>query len=453
MLHLIAAFLTQYGLLRTCRELRIEIRKVFQGELLPDIEDGQLDGSLSSLTELFDDWRSQRQEKKSGVADGKKNERSVRTNGKATVTRMEQDGATSGDESDDDSTGSHSESDSEVVVPVKPSVARKRKDEKMDTSDSTDTSSSSSSEAVIPVKRAAARKRKDEKMDTSDSVDTSSSSSEEINDEQLRPATTSTSSSDSDSSTTSSDEGKPDSGKVNLRDDKKRGGVPLDQLTSKIRAPLSIEGNPKGKVKQPKAKEVDSYAESSSSSPSDSSSASHSHVPVQKVAPGKVSSGSSATLVAEDGKRAAISKSSSSDTSTSTSSSDGSDSELESASLVAAKKRPTATNTKRKRSPEQATDGDNKQLKKVRQFLVESTQTGRTSKPRNKPFSRVPADLPVDERLQSNKYVPYDYAERAHKDLIVTKGKSFTKEKNKKKRGSYRGGTIDINGKNGIKFD
>jgi hypothetical protein len=35
----------------------------------------------------------------------------------------------------------------------------------------------------------------------------------------------------------------------------------------------------------------------------------------------------------------------------------------------------------------------------------------------------------------------------------VTKGKGFTKEKNKGKRGSYRGGMIDVNGRNGIKFD
>ena len=36
-----------------------------------------------------------------------------------------------------------------------------------------------------------------------------------------------------------------------------------------------------------------------------------------------------------------------------------------------------------------------------------------------------------------------DWGARANEDLIVTRGKAFTKEKNKKKRGSYRGGTID----------
>jgi hypothetical protein len=68
------------------------------------------------------------------------------------------------------------------------------------------------------------------------------------------------------------------------------------------------------------------------------------------------------------------------------------------------------------------------------------------------PFSRIPKDQYVDPRFASNEYQSYDYADRAHRDLIVTKGKGFTKEKNKKKRGSYRGGAIDLTPK-GIKFD
>ena len=71
----------------------------------------------------------------------------------------------------------------------------------------------------------------------------------------------------------------------------------------------------------------------------------------------------------------------------------------------------------------------------------------------NEPFSRIPKDIKVDPKLASNAYVPYDYAQKAHEDLIVTRGKGFTKEKNKKKRGSYRGGYIDVEGKKGIKFE
>lgn len=52
------------------------------------------------------------------------------------------------------------------------------------------------------------------------------------------------------------------------------------------------------------------------------------------------------------------------------------------------------------------------------------------------PFSRIPKNQQVDPRFGSNKYVSYDYADRAYKDLSVTKGKGFTKEKNKKKRGT-----------------
>jgi hypothetical protein len=64
---------------------------------------------------------------------------------------------------------------------------------------------------------------------------------------------------------------------------------------------------------------------------------------------------------------------------------------------------------------------------------------GKKVKKQNVPFSRIAADQYVDPRLSSNAYVPYDYAEKAHRDLIVTKGKGFTKEKNKKKRGKLAG--------------
>jgi len=37
-----------------------------------------------------------------------------------------------------------------------------------------------------------------------------------------------------------------------------------------------------------------------------------------------------------------------------------------------------------------------------------------------------------------------DYGQKAHEDLIVTRGAGFRKEKNKKKRGSYRGGEITV---------
>lgn len=63
-------------------------------------------------------------------------------------------------------------------------------------------------------------------------------------------------------------------------------------------------------------------------------------------------------------------------------------------------------------------------------------ETTAHGKKQNVPWSRIPQDQQVDARFGSNKYVSYDYADRAYKDLSVTKGKGFTKEKNKKKRGT-----------------
>ena len=60
----------------------------------------------------------------------------------------------------------------------------------------------------------------------------------------------------------------------------------------------------------------------------------------------------------------------------------------------------------------------------------------RSTKKSNIPFQRIPLDIRIDPRHASNAYVPNDYADRAHRDLSVTKGRGFTKEKNKKKRGS-----------------
>jgi hypothetical protein len=78
---------------------------------------------------------------------------------------------------------------------------------------------------------------------------------------------------------------------------------------------------------------------------------------------------------------------------------------------------------------------------------------GNGRKKQNEPFSRIPKNIKVDAKFASNEYVSIAYSQKAHEDLIVTKGKGFTKEKNKKKRGSYRGGAIDIHDKKGIYFD
>jgi hypothetical protein len=89
------------------------------------------------------------------------------------------------------------------------------------------------------------------------------------------------------------------------------------------------------------------------------------------------------------------------------------------------------------------------------------TPGSNAKKAANSPFQRVKADQVsfLDDRLRDMSYASKqgvtsdEYGARASKDLIVTRGKGFTKEKNKKKRGSYRGGAIDVYGSHSIKFE
>ncbi|KAG5722147.1 Nucleolar and coiled-body phosphoprotein 1 [Termitomyces sp. T112] len=75
---------------------------------------------------------------------------------------------------------------------------------------------------------------------------------------------------------------------------------------------------------------------------------------------------------------------------------------------------------------------------------------GKPARKTNTPFQRVnPEKVDQQVLLQNNGYMAKaapanDYGARAHQDLIVTRGAGFRKEKNKKKRGSYKGGTISL---------
>lgn len=73
-----------------------------------------------------------------------------------------------------------------------------------------------------------------------------------------------------------------------------------------------------------------------------------------------------------------------------------------------------------------------------------------TAEPSKQRFCRVdPAQVEFfDEKLKSNTFSDKNgaagsYGEKAYNDLLHTRGKGFRQEKNKKKRGSYRGGSID----------
>ena len=83
--------------------------------------------------------------------------------------------------------------------------------------------------------------------------------------------------------------------------------------------------------------------------------------------------------------------------------------------------------------------------------LRQKANEQRQSRKTNTPFSRIKVDEIkfVDERLKDNTFesrkgASNDYGARASADLVVTRGAGFRKEKNKKKRGSYRGGEITV---------
>ncbi|KAJ2512865.1 jun-like transcription factor [Coemansia sp. RSA 1939] len=106
-----------------------------------------------------------------------------------------------------------------------------------------------------------------------------------------------------------------------------------------------------------------------------------------------------------------------------------------------------------------------KQSAKKRKLPVETSlkpeansQFSRKDGSSKTPFCRIRPEevVYVDDRLKDNRYTAKggtsgDFGYKAHKDLVVKHGKGFTKEKNKKKRGSYGGGRITMES-HSIKF-
>lgn len=170
----------------------------------------------------------------------------------------------------------------------------------------------------------------------------------------------------------------------------------------------------------------DSSASSSSSDSSSSDSSSESEAEVRKIAQPNGTAASAA-------KRKAESDGSSDESSSSDSSSSSSD-DAEPPSKVAKVTAPLPT---------------------PRSTPIASPAA--TIKEQPKRFQRVDPTKVVfkDDRLRDNAYrngLAGTYADKANEDLLPTRGKSFKQEKNKKKRGSYRGGSIDTSGVHSFKF-
>lgn len=81
------------------------------------------------------------------------------------------------------------------------------------------------------------------------------------------------------------------------------------------------------------------------------------------------------------------------------------------------------------------------------------------AKKQQKSFTRIDPSKTqyLDDRLKDNSFAgtfgnqSNYYGQRAYHDLASTRGKGFRQEKNKKKKGSYRGGRIDT-GVHSFKF-
>ncbi|KAI1343100.1 SRP40, C-terminal domain-containing protein [Xylariaceae sp. FL0016] len=328
-----------------------------------------------------------------------------------TVTKVSSSDSDSDSDSgsDDSSSSESSDSDSDDVAMADAPAAD---ESSSDSSDSSDSSSESEGEdekvvAPAPTKKAAATVNPKKRKVESDSSSSSSSSSDEdmadstaANKKPLAKKAKTSDSSDESSSSSSSSESSDESSEE------------------------EIEKTTKGK-KQVEA-DSDSSESSSDSESSESDSESEDEVEVAAKVALPDSDSSSSESESDDEKPKTAVTGAGSDTSA----------------------------TLEKASPDFATLSTSAPLPPD-PSLVSTNNRGKggAKKTQNVPFSRIRKDVVVDPRLLSNAYVAHGYGERAHQDLIVTKGKGFTKEKNKKKRGAYKGGALDVHVTRSIKFD
>jgi nucleolin len=89
-------------------------------------------------------------------------------------------------------------------------------------------------------------------------------------------------------------------------------------------------------------------------------------------------------------------------------------------------------------------------------FNGSDTSSGRKKTP-NQPFRRIDphAVALADDRLKDNSFWAKgndSWGAKANDDLVIVKGRDFKHAKTKKKRGSYKGGMLDL-GVNSVKFD
>ncbi|KAJ2997268.1 hypothetical protein NUW58_g703 [Xylaria curta] len=340
-------------------------------------------------------------------------------NAAAQITKV-----SSSSSSDSDSSSSDESSDDDVAMadaPVSESSSSDSSSSDSSSESDSDSDSGSDEETAVTSKRPASKaipatkplKRKAES-------DSDSSSSDSDSDEDMS------------GSSSKSGNKKPQPKKLKTRDSSDESSSSDSSSESDSSSDDSSDDE---KVKPTKAKKVESDGDSSSESDSDDPSSSESEsdsedeveVAAKVALPDSDSDSSSDSESGSEDKKVKIKKDgaangSASDTSVT----------LEKASPEFAPLPPNPTTFK---ANNRGQNGSN------------------AKKTQNQPFSRISKDVVVDPRLSSNAYVTHGYGEQAHRDLIVTKGKGFTKEKNKKKRGSYKGGPLDVHTSRSFKFD
>ncbi|QRV73072.1 SRP40, carboxy-terminal domain protein [Ceratobasidium sp. AG-Ba] len=220
----------------------------------------------------------------------------------------------------------------------------------------------------------------------------------------------------------------------------------------KRKAPESSSSSSSGSSSDPESSSSESSSSSDSSDDSDSDSDEEKPKPVSKAvgkAKAKESSSSSSSSESSD----SDSESESSSDSDSSSSSSESEAPPPKKRKLVASPATTTTTEKVEVTVDSVTVTKTTTTEPVQNGTNLPAKNGKTKGPRKPivPFSRIKADDVVyaDPRLMDNRFeskggATGDYGERASRDLIVTRGAGFRKEKNKKKRGSYRGGEITL---------
>lgn len=442
LLTLIGVFLSSYGFNSTCRIFTLErnARKKLEG--WEDQIGAKLDKGTPNLVKIYKEWFKEWQERRElEMTSSDEDDDAVTKRAKMAKKKLRLEDDKANGAEDTSSSGSDSSSDHGEGIATKMNGIIRSKastDKVKATAMSSGSSSTSNSDsdadneegalaAKVPSTKSTVGNLVNKLKRKSSDSSSSTSSSESISETD----------SDSDASAPAKKKKKVDTVKKPAKATAAQEPpmVVLPEKPSKV----SIEATKKSK--KPIKSVAPQTSESSSSSSGTGSSSSESDAPAatksksqkstskpvpeskrpdqSNSADRKSSTDSSATLNGTTVKKGTFTSASTSGSSTSSSSSSVSSSPAPAVVPPPVSSPADVKSARKKRKRSQSPDAKPKVAKKI-----------------NTPFSRIPQDVKIAEKLASNAYVPYDYAQKAHQDLIVTKGKGFTKEKNKKKRGA-----------------